>query len=102
MTQVQNAKVNLQERKLQRNILPSLATMGCTEWWTQKKKKKQNRLFTGKQEQEKVEKEVASAFKIQLPHYRTDEAPLSPNTSYRYQVIQELATTVKFFSVLPF
>lgn len=67
-----------------------------------KKKKKQNRLFTGKQEQKKVEKEVASAFKIQLPHYRTDEAPLSPNTSYRYQVIQELATTVKFFSVLPF
>lgn len=37
------------------------------------------------------EKEMASAFKTQLPHYETEEAPLSPNASYKYQVIHELA-----------
>lgn len=45
------------------------------------------------------EKEVASAIKIHLPHYGTEEAPLSPNISYKYQDIQELATA-GFFQCL--
>ena len=47
-------------------------------------------------EREVVSQKRVSAFKIQLPSYGTKEAPLSPNISYKYHVLQELATAVLF------
>lgn len=52
-------------------------------------------------EREMVPQKHASALKIQLPSYGTEEAPLSLNISYKYHVLQELVTAV-LFSASPF
>lgn len=48
-----------------------------------------------------VPQKHTSAFKIQLPSYGTEEAPLSPNISYKYHVLRESVTAV-LFSASPF